>query len=112
MGSCESRDPVGRSFDPSSPQDELAPSSSLISMEKVINRTTSLAMAVLCLLLVASSPAVRQAEATEWLTYPKAMINCKVLGNCEKNAGPDATRPGKPANTYTRGCSAITRCRG
>nr|CAB3503473.1 unnamed protein product [Digitaria exilis] len=91
---------------------ELAPSSSLISMEKVINPTARLAMAVLCLLLVASSPAVRQAEATEWLTYPKAMISCKVLGNCEKNAGPDATRPGKPANTYTRGCSAITRCRG
>ncbi|KAK8452432.1 hypothetical protein SEVIR_5G109950v4 [Setaria viridis] len=41
------------------------------------------------------------------------MISCKVLGNCEKNAGtPDATRPGAVANRYTRGCSAIERCRG
>ncbi|RCV24772.1 hypothetical protein SETIT_5G113300v2 [Setaria italica] len=80
-------------------------------MEKV-NSTARLAVVAvtLCLLLLAGP---QEAEAAEWITYPSKMISCKVLGNCEKNAGtPDATRPGAVANRYTRGCSAIERCRG
>ncbi|KAG2595512.1 uncharacterized protein LOC120710457 [Panicum virgatum] len=78
-------------------------------MEKVSStRVAAAAVVALCLLL---APA-QEAAGVEYMTYPPNMINCKVLGNCEKNAGPEATRPGKPANSYTRGCSAIDRCRG
>ncbi|OEL35976.1 hypothetical protein BAE44_0003008 [Dichanthelium oligosanthes] len=78
-------------------------------MEKV--SSTKLPVVLVCLLLLAAAP--REAEAMEWLTYPRAMISCKVLGNCDKNAsGVDPTRPGKSANPYTRGCNAIERCRG
>ena len=80
------------------------------SMEKVSSARLAAAAVVvaLCLLL---APA-QQAAGVEYMTYPPNMIHCKVLGNCEKYAGPDATRPGKPANSYTRGCRAIDRCRG
>ena len=78
-------------------------------MEKVSStRVAAAAVVALCLLL---APA-QEAAGVEYMTYPPNMIHCKVLGNCEKNAGPDATRPGKPANSYTRGCRAIDRCRG
>ncbi|KAG2575284.1 protein RALF-like 9 [Panicum virgatum] len=78
-------------------------------MEKVSStRVAAAAVVALCLLLALA----QEAAGVEYMTYPPNMIHCKVLGNCEKNAGPDATRPGKPANSYTRGCSAIDRCRG
>ncbi|KAJ1254936.1 hypothetical protein BS78_03G056400 [Paspalum vaginatum] len=78
-------------------------------MEKV--KTTRLAMAavaVLCLLLAAGQAA--GAEAVETMKYPH--LSCEVLGNCNKKGGPEATRPGKAANKYTRGCSKMDRCRG
>ncbi|CAL4965426.1 unnamed protein product [Urochloa decumbens] len=77
-------------------------------MEKV---STRLAVVVLCLLMAAAA-APQAADAVEYIKYPKNMISCKALGNCEKNdGGPDATRPGAVANKYTRGCSRIDRCR-
>lgn len=75
-----------------------------------IARLAVVAAAMLCLLLAMAPQEAAGAEG-QYLSYDK-VLSCKVLGNCEKNQGPEATRPGKPANEYTRGCSAITRCRG
>jgi hypothetical protein len=77
-----------------------------------MQKATRLALAaalVLCLLLATGPQEAAGAEGM--LSYDK-LLSCKVLGNCDKNRGPGATRPGKPVNKYTRGCSPLTRCRG
>ncbi|XP_066308400.1 protein RALF-like 13 [Miscanthus floridulus] len=78
------------------------------------NNTARLAMAVavvLCLLLATAPQEAAGVDQGQYLSYDK-VLSCKVLGNCEKNQGPEAKRPGKPANDYTRGCSKIFKCRG
>jgi hypothetical protein len=75
-------------------------------------RPVMAASVVLCLLLLATGPQeAAGADQGQYLSYDK-VLSCKVLGNCEKNQGPEAKRPGKPANEYTRGCSKIFQCRG
>jgi hypothetical protein len=72
-------------------------------------RLALVAAVVLCLLL-ATGP--QGAVSAEGMVSFDNLISCKVLGNCDKNLGPEASRPGKPANDYTRGCNPITGCRG
>ena len=71
------------------------------------------AAAVLCLLLLSTVPQeVAGADQGQYLSYDK-VLSCKALGNCDdKNQSPEAKRPMKPVNGYTRGCSKIFKCRG
>ncbi|AQK90356.1 uncharacterized protein [Zea mays] len=72
------------------------------------------AAVLLCLLLLlaAGPQGVSGADGRRKTASPyDKLISCRVLGNCDKNKGPEATRPGKPVNKYTRGCSKIDKCR-
>ena len=80
-------------------------------MEKVNTR-----MAVLLLLLVVllAGQAADAAEASSSPQLGSSKGDCEISGTCDRKlaAAADPTRPGKPANTYTRGCSSISQCRG
>jgi len=80
-------------------------------MEKVNTR-----MAVLLLLLVVllAGQAADAAEASSSPQLGSSKGDCEISGTCgdmKLAAAADPTRPGKPANTYTRGCSSISQCR-
>lgn len=86
---------------------------------------TRLAVVVLLLLgmLLAgeAAGAAEEASSTSSSSPPlsplgASKVGCEVSGTCEVKAATfgavDPTRPGAVANTYTRGCSSITQCRG
>ncbi|OEL35975.1 hypothetical protein BAE44_0003007 [Dichanthelium oligosanthes] len=87
-------------------------------MEKVVN--TRLAVVLLLGLLLAGQAAADAVEASSSSTQPPSSstaskAGCEVPGTCDMKLGTaaaDPTRPGAPANKYTRGCTSITKCRG
>ncbi|KAG2586846.1 hypothetical protein PVAP13_5NG084400 [Panicum virgatum] len=83
-------------------------------MEKVNTRMAVAAVLLLLGVLLAGQTA-SAAEASSSPQLGSSKGDCEISGTCgdmKLAAAADPTRPGKPANTYTRGCSSISQCRG
>ena len=84
-------------------------------MEKVNTRMAVAAVLLLGVLLAGRTASAAEASSSPQLGSSKG--DCEISGTCgdmklAAAAAADPTRPGKPANTYTRGCSSISQCRG
>jgi hypothetical protein len=88
-------------------------------MEKVNTRLAVVVLLLLGMLLAGQAAgAAEEASSTSPPLPPlgASKVGCEVSGTCEVKVATfgavDPTRPGAVANTYTRGCSSITQCRG
>jgi hypothetical protein len=90
-------------------------------MEKVNTRLAVVVLLLLGMLLAVAGQAAGAAGEASSTSPPlpplgASKVGCEVSGTCEVKVATfgavDPTRPGAVANTYTRGCSSITQCRG